>query len=616
MAVLVVNCGSTSVKAVVIDPISGERFSQLSIQRIGTADTTASLNHEANQACPASHEDAIAAWLPKLIDSLPADVEVVSVGHRVVHGGRIFDGPTLLDETAIAAIRSLTELAPLHAPVNLAGIEAAKSCFPELPHIAVFDTAFHRTLPRRARTYALPQSLADQHDLLRFGFHGTSHQFVAHRAADYLAKNLRDLRLVTCHLGGGCSVCAVEFGRSVDTSMGMTPLEGLVMGTRSGDLDPGVILRLMRSGMSADELDQLLNRESGLAGLSGIGNDFRDIEQAAEEGNEDCRLALQVFCHRVRKYIGGYAAVMGGLDAIVFTAGIGQNSAVARHRIAQRLEFLGGTLDEELNRLAHVDDEHPVVEISSPQSSVKILVAATDEAWAIAQRCNPDRCQQLNISLAPSQQSKVANPKPIDRTIPVAISARHVHLTQETVERLFGAGHQLTPLRPLSQPGQFAAQEEVTLVGPKREIHGVRVLGPTRSVDQVEISRTDEFFLGIDAPIRASGDVANSPGIKLIGSEGRNVALDHGVICAWRHIHMTPQDAESFSVQDRDVVEVEVGKPGVRSLTFGDVLVRVKPTYKLEMHIDTDEGNAAELDRHDVGDLELTDVHAKLRINR
>ncbi|NNE01003.1 MAG: phosphate propanoyltransferase [Pirellulaceae bacterium] len=196
------------------------------------------------------------------------------------------------------------------------------------------------------------------------------------------------------------------------------------------------------------------------------------------------------------------------------------------------------------------------------------------------------------------------NAKPSDRSIPVAISARHLHLTQETVEALFGAGHQMTPLKPLSQPGQFAAEEQVTLVGPKRSIENVRVLGPTRSVNQVEISRTDEFYLGIDAPIRASGDVENSPGITLIGSEGRRVTIDRGVICAWRHIHMTPDDARAFGVKDQDVVDVDVGTNGERSLTFGDVLIRVKPTYKLEMHIDTDEGNAAELDRNDVGVLE------------
>ena len=422
--------------------------------------------------------------------------------------------------------------------------------------------------------------------------------------ADFLGEDQRQLRLITCHLGGGCSVCAVEYGRSVETSMGLTPLEGLVMGTRSGDIDPGVLFHLARSEkMSIDELDDLLNRKSGLAGLSEVGSDLRDIEAKAEEGDEACRLAIQVFCHRLRKYIGAYAAVMGGVDAIVFTAGIGQNSSVVRHRVGQRLDFLGARLDEDSNRDAEVTFETPAFEISAERSRVKLIVARTDEAAEIARQADTVRSE--------------LNQAPVAKTIPVAISARHIHLTQETVEALFGEGHQLTSLKPLSQPGQFAAEEQVTLVGPKRQIERVRVLGPTRSKNQVEISRTDEFFLGIDAPVRASGNVENTPGITMIGTEGRQVTIDRGVICAWRHIHMTPADAEAFGVQDRDVVDVEVGEVGVRSLTFGDVLVRVKPTYKLEMHIDTDEGNAAELSRQDFGvlddDLRIVGVASALK---
>ena len=377
------------------------------------------------------------------------------------------------------------------------------------------------------------------------------------------------------------------------------------MGTRSGDIDPGALLQLMRhENMDADGLDDLLNRESGLAGLSGIGNDLRDIEAKAEEGNDDCRLAIQVFCHRLRKYIGAYAAVMGGVDAVVFSAGIGQNSATIRHRASQRLEFLGARLNEERNREATVNRDSPVALISDEHSRVKLLVAETDEAFQIAKQAD-----QVSQDIdAPSE-----------RSIPVAISARHIHLTQETVEALFGEGYELTELKPLSQPGQFAANEQVTLVGPKRQIEGVRVLGPTRSKNQVEISRTDEFYLGIDAPIRASGDVDNSPGITMIGTDGRQVTLQRGVICAWRHIHMTPADAEAFGVKDRDVVDVDVGKDGVRSLTFGDVLIRVKSTYKLEMHIDTDEGNAAELSRRDKGVLEapaLEQVNVAVRLSK
>ncbi len=600
MPVLVINCGSTSIKAAVVEPETGRRLAELKVERIGSPEATATFNNKPPTPCPSSCEEALPACLPELLRELPGEARITSVGHRVVHGGLQFRSPTLLDDKVVAALAEMTDLAPLHNPANVSGIRATRELLHDVPHVAVFDTAFHATIPRRARTYSLPQDIANRHAIRRYGFHGTSHQFVAKRAAEFLQQDLRTLRVITCHLGGGCSVCAVEYGRSVETSMGMTPLEGLVMGTRSGDIDPGALLHLMRAeGMDVDELDILLNRKSGLAGLSRLGNDMRDIEKQAEEGNEDCRLAIQVFCHRVRKYIGAYAAVMGGVDAIVFTAGIGQNSAVVRHRVAQRLEFLGARLDEDRNRAASVNRDNPVAEISMTHSRVRLLVVRTDESWSIAIQAN-DLCQRLGAEAT-------------TRIIPVAISARHVHLTQDTVEALFGEGHELTPLKPLSQPGQFAATELVTLVGPKRRIERVRVLGPVRSKNQVEISRTDEFYLGVDAPIRASGDVANSPGITLIGTESRQVTLEEGRSCAWRHSHMTPDDAAQFDVEDGDVVDVEVGTSRVRSLTFGDVLVRVKSSYKLEMHIDTDEGNAAELNTRDVGELERTNAEGTLR---
>ena len=601
MAVLVINCGSTSIKAAVLDGETGQRFGEFTAERLRSPEAFVRINDGEESACPSEHSAAVEFCLSELLSQLDQKTRIDCVGHRVVHGGPEFTKPTLLDDRTVAAIEAISDLAPLHNPANIAGIEATRRVLANLPQVAVFDTAFHGTIPRRAKTYALPQDLANKHAIRRFGFHGTSHGFVAHRAAEFLHEDIRNLRIITCHLGGGCSVCAIENGRSVETSMGMTPLEGLVMGSRSGDIDPGVLLHLMREeNMDADALDELLNRKSGLAGLSKTGSaDLRDIEERAEDGDDDCRLAIQVFCHRVRKYVGAYAAVMGGVDAIVFTAGIGQNSAVVRHRIAQRMQFLGARIDEDRNRDASVNSENPVVDLSAQHSRVKLLAVETDEEWSIALQTSKF-CQTLAA-------------KPVERTIPVAISARHLHLTVETVEALFGAGHELTPLKPLSQPGQFAAKEVVTLIGPKRTINEVRVLGPIRSKNQVEISRTDEFYLGIDAPVRASGDIENTPGITLEGTDGRRVTLHQGVICAWRHIHMTPDDAAEFDVQNGDIVEVEVGQPGLRSLTFGDVLVRVKPTYKLEMHIDTDEGNAAELARNDTGELELTDGEATLR---
>lgn len=601
MTVLVINCGSTSIKLAAIDVAAGQRIAELRVERLMEDRPSIARwsDGHVESDVPPSHEAALRTMIPSMLERL-RDHHLEAVGHRVVHGGEIFRDAQVIDDSVETAIENLASLAPLHNPINLAGIRTARQCLPNLPQVAVFDTAFHGTLPTRAKTYAIDRELAASLGVRRFGFHGTSHQFVAHRATRYLGENLEDLRIVTCHLGGGCSITAVEYGRSVETSMGMTPLEGLVMATRSGDLDPGIIFHAMRTrDASIDEVETWLNHKSGLAGLSGIGGDMRDIEAAAEEGDLRCQQALQVFCHRLRKYIGAYAAVMGGVDVIVFTGGIGENSAAVRHRVAQRLDFLGCRLDESRNRAVSLTTESPVAEFAQAHSRVKLLAVATDEMLAIAEQTDA--------------ATRYLTPRTASQTIPVAISARHVHLTEQAVEALFGAGHSLTPMKDLSQPGQFACEECVTLVGPKRSIEGVRVLGPPRGVNQVEISRTDEFFLGIDAPVRASGHVENTPGITLVGAEGRAIELRQGVICALRHIHMTPDDASAFGVQNGDLVEVEVGHGTGRSLTFGDVLIRVKPSYVLEMHIDTDEGNAAELQSLDRGELEPTDGQATLR---
>ena len=387
MHILVINCGSSSIKAAAINHTTGERALELKAERLGQdGEARARFGDSAPFECPSDPEQALRELIPRMLDELGEEVTLEGVGHRVVHGGEQFTEPTRIDDEVEAAIEALIPLAPLHNPANLAGIRIAREILSELPHVAIFDTAFHGTLPRRARTYALPQEVREEHGIRRYGFHGTSHAFVAQRAADFLEDELRNLRIITCHLGSGCSLAAVEYGRSIETSMGMTPLEGLVMGTRSGDLDPGIVLHLMREGgMDVDEVDELLNQRSGLAGLSGQGNDMRDIERRASEGDEDCRLAIQVFSHQVRKYIGAYAAVMGGVDAIVFTAGIGQNSQVIRHRIAQRLDYLGARLDEELNRDAAVDEDTPAFEISNRRSRVPLLVVATDELHAIAE---------------------------------------------------------------------------------------------------------------------------------------------------------------------------------------------------------------------------------------
>ncbi len=601
MQILVINSGSSSIKIDLLDAQSGARAATAHVERVGADGCFATVQADGGERrieLPgADHGAALDGVLPAL------DLSAVkAVGHRVVHGGERFTRPTPIDDGVIAAIDELAVLAPLHNPANTAGMKAAMARLPAVPHVAVFDTAFHHTLPRRAQLYALPTELAEKHGLRRYGFHGTSHQWVAHRAAEHLDSDIGDLRIITCHLGNGASVTAVEYGRSVETSMGLTPLEGLVMGTRSGDVDPGVVLTLLRrEGWSADELDRVLNRESGLAGLSGRGNDLRDIEEGAAEGDERCRAALHVFTHRLRKYIGAYAAVMGGVDAIVFTGGIGQNSALVRHRVAQRLDFLGARLDEDGNRDAKVTLDAPVYDIGRDNGRVKLMVVATDEAHAIARE-----------TAAFVQHDDVVD---AERTIPIAVSARHIHLTDEALAYLFGDGYALTPYKPLSQPGQYACEEKLNLIGPKGRIDGVRILGPTRPRCQVEISRTDEFRLGVDAPVRPSGHVQNSPGITLERPGGKTLTLEEGLICAWRHIHMTPEDAERFGVADKDVVDVAIDTDD-RDLIFGDVMVRVSSKFATEMHIDTDEANAAGLGRGAKGSLVATDAIARLTRRR
>ena len=598
MKILVINCGSSSVKAEVIENISGKRIAELSIDRIADSKPILKFSDEEKSLeCPESgHESCLKFALPLLIAKI-GNTTISGIGHRVVHGGSHFAQPTLIDAAVEAAIESLFSLAPLHNPANLKGISIAREIFPELPQVAIFDTSFHQTLPTRAYTYALPKVLREKYGIRRFGFHGSSHQYVSNMAAKAMNCELKDLRIISCHLGNGASVCAIEYGRSVETSMGLTPLEGLVMGSRAGDIDPGILLHIAREeGMSMDELDKILNKDSGLKGLSNHSNDMRDIIDKAATGDEDCRLALLVFAHRLRKYIGAYAAVMGGADAIVFTGGIGENSNVVRQRVTQRMEYMGILADEDLNNDLKVSDQNPFTFFNAANSRVKLLVVKTDEEKAIAD----ETARIIN-------EGNKVNTVP---TIPIAISARHLHLTQEAVEQLFGAGYKLTKKAPLSQPGQFAANETVTIVGPKNIIERVRILGPCRELNQLEISRTDEFFIGIDAPVRASGKVENTPGIKIIGPLGE-VILKEGVICAWRHIHMTPEDAEVFGVEDGDIVEVEV-KNGSRPLTFGNVLIRVSSKFKLEMHIDTDEANAAELSQNAEGALVHTEGTATL----
>jgi acetate kinase len=601
MNVLVLNVGSSSIKAAILHSETGLCSFSVDVERV-TSNPVAHFSDGVEiEFSEAGHEAVLRALMPFLRSRI-REMAVRGVGHRVAHGGDRFVEPVLLDPTVVLDLEELNDLAPIHNPLIMLGVRIGMEYFPELPHAAVFDTSFHHTLPRRAYTYALPKELREKYNLRRYGFHGTSHEYVVELAASHLDRDIRELRIISCHLGSGCSVAAIEFGRSVDTSMGMTPLEGLVMGTRSGDIDPGLFYYLMKRGnYTIEELNDLLNLESGLKGLSGGSADMRDIIERSNAGDEEARLALSVFSYRILKYIGAYAAVMGGVDAILFTGGIGENSSVVRSRIAQRLHYLGALLDEDLNNDVNLTERDPVAKFSAPNSRVQMLAVKTNEQLAIARKTK-----------ALIQGEGKVNPNP---RIPVAISARHIHLRQETVEALFGKGHQLSVHKWLSQPNHYAAKETVTLVGPKNRLENVRILGPCRNYDQVEISRTDEFFLGIDAPIRESGRVENTPGIRLIGPKGE-VVLQQGVICAWRHIHMSPEDAAVFGVEDRDIVDVAVINNNERDLVFGNVLIRVSPDYILEMHIDTDEGNAAEITSGDTGALMATPSKGVLQKRR
>ncbi|MGG6237815.1 acetate/propionate family kinase [Nodosilinea sp. AN01ver1] len=314
----------------------------------------------------------------QVLDSLS---EIDAVGHRVVHGGREYIDSVRIDERVKAAIQRLMPLAPAHNPANLQGIEAMEHILGNIPQVAVFDTAFHARMPEAAATYPGPYDWVEQ-GIRRYGFHGISHQYVAQRAADMMGRDLADLKLLTCHLGNGCSLAAVKGGISVDTTMGFTPLEGLMMGSRSGSVDPGILMYLMRQeGYSADQLDTLLNKESGLKGLSGISNDLRSVVEAMEQGNEQARLAVDTFIHRLRREMGGMIASLGGLDGVVFTAGIGENSPLVWQRACEGFEFLGLRLKNSLDRSK--DDQ----EITAADSRVRALVIHTQEEWAIAQAC-------------------------------------------------------------------------------------------------------------------------------------------------------------------------------------------------------------------------------------
>lgn len=591
MKILVVNCGSSSLKVGVFDVASQavETF-KASYEKFGDGKCAFKIVAGGRtESGEAPHGDIAAALaaLPKVLADHGIGA-LDAVGHRIVHGGERFRSTTILDDSTIAAIDALTPLAPLHNPANLQAVRIAREVWPSVPQVAVFDTAFHLTNPARATTYAVPKAWRET-GLRRFGFHGTSHKYVALRAAEEIGRPLRDLQIVSMHLGNGASACAINRGESMDTSMGMTPLEGLVMGTRSGDVDPGLFGYLARqSGLTIAAIEQALYEDSGLKGLTGTA-DMRGVEDRAAEGDAEAQLAIDIYAYRARKYIGAYAAAMGGLDAIVFTGGIGENSASMRRRICDGLEFMGLRIDQDRNQSVDLSG-HAAPQIQAYGSRVAVIVTETAEQLMIARET----------------AAALAGKPPAIEAIPVAVSARHVHLSRAAVDVLFGAGYQLTQAAPLRQPGQWAAAERVIVEGPKGRLERVAILGPERKRTQIEISRTDGFTIGIDAPVRDSGKLDGTPTVRLIGPSG-TVDTD-GLIVAARHIHTNPDDARRMGLTDGMVVDVRIGDEE-RGLVFGKTLIRVGADSFTEMHIDTDEANAADIRVSGEGSL-VPGVHA------
>ena len=390
MKVLVINAGSSSLKYQFIDMDSKEVVAKGLCERIGIDGSK--LTHKNSikgsetifEKPMKDHSDAIAMVIDALVSAecgvIASMDEIGAVGHRVVHGGETFADSCVIDDAVMDALRECIPLAPLHNPANIVGIEACAKLMPDVKQVAVFDTAFHQTMPKSSYMYALPYELYEEHKIRKYGFHGTSHKFVSAEAAKFLGKPIEELNIITCHLGNGSSVTAVKNGKCIDTSMGFTPLDGVVMGTRCGSIDPAVVTFLINNcNMDAKEVDALMNKKSGVLGVSGVSSDFRDVTTASENGNEKAKLALDMFCYSVKKYVATYAAAMGGVDAIVFTGGIGENDGANRAQILEGLEFMGIKIDLDANKV-----RGQLKDISASDATVKTLVIPTNEELMIA----------------------------------------------------------------------------------------------------------------------------------------------------------------------------------------------------------------------------------------
>jgi len=389
MNVLVINCGSSSLKYQVINSDTEQVLAKGLCERIGIDGrlvyTPAGGEKEISNLDMPTHKQAIQYVINALTNEKTGVIksldEIGAVGHRLVHGGEKFACSTLITEDVIKAVEECSDLAPLHNPANLIGVRACQELMPNTPMAGVFDTAFHQTMPLEAYMYGIPYEYYEKYKIRKYGFHGTSHSFVSKRMAELLGKPIEDLKIIVCHLGNGSSVCAVDGGKSVDTSMGLSPLEGLIMGTRSGDIDPSVMEFICKKeNMDINGIMEVLNKKSGVQGLSGVSSDFRDLQAGAAEGNKRCEMAVDVFCYRVLKYIGAYVAAMNGVDAIAFTAGLGENDEIVRRKIVSRLGYLGIKLDEEVNDNGRGKE----IAISTPDSKVPVWIVPTNEELAIA----------------------------------------------------------------------------------------------------------------------------------------------------------------------------------------------------------------------------------------
>ena len=389
MKTLVINCGSSSLKYQLIDMETENSLVQGLVERIGIEGSILTQKVEGKdkyiikESMP-NHKAAIKLVLEALVNKdygvIKSMDEIAAVGHRVVHGGEKYSHSVIIDDTVLDSIRDCISLAPLHNPPNIIGIEACMELMPNTPMVAVFDTAFHQTMPKEAYICPLPYELYEKYGIRKYGFHGTSHKYVSQKVADAMGKDIKDLKIITCHLGNGCSLAAVKGGKSIDTSMGFTPLAGVMMGTRSGSIDPSVISFLSEQhGYKISDIDELLNKKSGVLGISGVSSDFRDVIEAANKGNERAKLALDIFHYKVRAQIAAYAGIMGGVDVIVFTAGIGENSSLTRKECLNGLEFLGFNIDDEKNAV-----RGEIQEISTKDSKVKVYLVPTNEELMIA----------------------------------------------------------------------------------------------------------------------------------------------------------------------------------------------------------------------------------------